>query len=425
MRLLGLGVLVVSACAAPEVEVGFHELAVDAFCDVEVRGIGAVPAETDYLPHVIQCENGGADLEALKAQAVSARSYMYYKMETSGSVADGTSDQVYSCGADPLPIHYQAVDETSGEVLRYADVTVCAFFVAGADPSDRGTCVSVAGDSDPTDTEQWVTYNEGNSGDSVVQTPLGWVDPGNFRNRGCQSQWGARCLDERGDPYDDILRFYYGDDIGIERAIGPCVLDDEPPPPECEPAAETCNCLDDDCNDLIDDGAGACEFVSRLVDSSYPARIGQGESAWAWATFRNEGTLPWPVAQVAPGADGDPSLLAEPLALPHDVAPGESVRVDLALEAPADAELGLREFTLRIGRFGDDIQGPCEGTPSVQLLIEVVRPGESGADADVDGDADARARVEAGCSCRTTSTPSGPPLAAVLVGLTALARRRR
>ncbi|NJL30921.1 MAG: SpoIID/LytB domain-containing protein [Phycisphaerales bacterium] len=61
-----------------------------------------VPVETDYIPNVVQAENGGASFEALKAQAVAARTYLYYKMETAGAIYDGTKDQVYSNGYPPL-----------------------------------------------------------------------------------------------------------------------------------------------------------------------------------------------------------------------------------------------------------------------------------------------------------------------------------
>ena len=44
---------------------------------VNVQGIGPVPTESDYVPHVVACENGAASFEALKAQAVAARSYAY------------------------------------------------------------------------------------------------------------------------------------------------------------------------------------------------------------------------------------------------------------------------------------------------------------------------------------------------------------
>jgi len=201
--------------------------AVTAYCTAQVNGVGVVDVETDYLPHVIQCENGGASLEALKAQAVAARSYLYYKLDSSGSINDGTSDQVYSCGSSPGPQHYQAVDETAGVVLTYSGVTVCAFYVAGAIPS-AASCVATGSDNDYSNTEHYVTYNWGLSGNNIEQTTLGWVDPGNVYNRGCKSQNGADCLSDNGWGYADILRFYYGADIGIETAVGSCVT-----PTEC------------------------------------------------------------------------------------------------------------------------------------------------------------------------------------------------
>jgi hypothetical protein len=45
-----------------------------AHCEIEVENQGVLDLEEDYLPHVITCENGGANLEALKAQAIAARS---------------------------------------------------------------------------------------------------------------------------------------------------------------------------------------------------------------------------------------------------------------------------------------------------------------------------------------------------------------
>lgn len=194
-----------------------------AFCEIQVQGIGTIEMETDYLPHVIQCENDGAGPESLRAQAVSARSYAYYKILTSGQVADGTGDQVYSCGKTPEARHYEAAAATAGELLMYQDEVVAAFYVAGADPSDRSACFAASADPDPTSTEQYVTYNEGLAGADVDQTPLGWEHPENWANRGCLSQWGSRCLEERGDSFDRILRFYYGEDIVRARASGPCV----------------------------------------------------------------------------------------------------------------------------------------------------------------------------------------------------------
>ena len=195
-------------------------LAVAAYCEAMVEGTGVVDVESDYLPRVVSCENGGAADAALEAQAVAARSYLYYALDEGGSIGDGQGDQVYTCGREPEQRHRDAVAATAGEVLRYRDTQVAAFYVAGAlqAPPD-----CVGGGDDPTGTEDWVTYNDGLSGDAVMQTALGLVDPTNDANRGCMSQNGSDCLAEAGRDVDAILRFYYGADIEIVRAEGECV----------------------------------------------------------------------------------------------------------------------------------------------------------------------------------------------------------
>lgn len=195
-----------------------------AHCEIQVEGIGLLDLEDDYLPHVIQCENGGADLEALKAQAVAARSVAYYAIETDGSICDSQGCQVYSCGNAPSAMAYQAVEETSGQYLMYNDTLTYGFYVAGDSDTAPPACVGVSGS-----TEGWVTYNEGQTGTNVEQTALGFIhgpgDAGYGQNRGCMSQWGARCLEnDNGYDVDDILRFYYGDDIEVIQAQGACVL---------------------------------------------------------------------------------------------------------------------------------------------------------------------------------------------------------
>ena len=227
-----------AACGSPEDDPGGDEVTptpdvtptpapspapFDAWCQIDVIGVGTLDMEEDYLPHVIQCENDGAGPEALKAQAISARSYAYYKIEDSGSVQDGQSDQVYSCNKTPEQRHYDAAAATAGQFLMYEETVVAAFYVAGADPSDRDMCVAVTGDPNASNTEKYVTYNEGLSGDDLEQTTLGWVNSQNWANRGCMSQWGSRCLDQRGDGFDTIARFYYGQDIVRTQAAGPCV----------------------------------------------------------------------------------------------------------------------------------------------------------------------------------------------------------
>jgi hypothetical protein len=223
--------LAAGGCAAqPMDDIGESSHFLDAFCEAEVQGTGVLDVENDYIPQVVACENGGASLEALKAQAVAARTYLYYKLRREGSIGDGQGDQVYSCANQAGAQHRRAAAETSGQVLMYDRTIIAAFYVAGAlqsGPDCRG------GSNDPTGTEHFVTYNEGRSGAEVEQTTLGWVDPANLENRGCQSQNAADCLSDEGWDHDPILRFFYGEDITVETATGPCVEgggDDDPPP---------------------------------------------------------------------------------------------------------------------------------------------------------------------------------------------------
>lgn len=212
-------------------------LPLEAQCTAQVRGRGEVLIESDYLPRVVACENGAAPPAALRAQAISARGYLYYKLGQDGFITDGTEDQVYSCAQAPLDQHYEAVEATRGTILGYRGTTVAAFYVAGAIPS-APDCRPQVGDPDRSNTERYVTYNEGQSGDEVFQSPLGFVHPENLANRGCASQNGASCLASRGRDHEAILRFYYGEDIELVVLEG-CESDLAPRGPGSEAGSRT------------------------------------------------------------------------------------------------------------------------------------------------------------------------------------------
>jgi MYXO-CTERM domain-containing protein len=214
--------------AAPaEERIGTVTSAVDAplaeaYCTAVVSGVGNIDTEGDYLPNVINCEHGGAGLETLKAQAIAARSVLYYAMGNSGSICDSQNCQVYSCGKTPSAVHLQAVDETSGVYLAYNGNVTYAAYLAGDPNAAPPSCIGAA---DP----GAVTYNEGKSGTDVEQTSLLWIhdpsDAGYGTNRGCMAQNGASCLEDSvGYDYLRILQFYYGADIELLQAPGPCVL---------------------------------------------------------------------------------------------------------------------------------------------------------------------------------------------------------
>ncbi len=82
----------------------------------------------------------------------------------------------------------------------------------------------------------------------MTQTSLGYIGPPGFgQNRGCMSQWGARCLENgKGYDYTKILQFYYGADIKLSKASGSCTN-------TCTPSTEVCNGKDDDCDGKIDE----------------------------------------------------------------------------------------------------------------------------------------------------------------------------
>jgi MYXO-CTERM domain-containing protein len=224
--------LALAGCAVDDPSLGESVHALDAYCEATVIGTGVLDVENDYLPQVIACENGAASDEALQAQAVAARTFLYYKLASAGQIGDGQGDQVYTCSNPAGDRHRAAAAATSGQVLRYGGITIAAFYVAGAlqdGPDCRG------GSNDPTGTEHYVTYNEGRSGGDIEQTTLGWVDPANTANRGCQSQNGAHCLSNEGWDHEAILRFYYGEDINLVTAEGPCVEGGEDPPPDDDP----------------------------------------------------------------------------------------------------------------------------------------------------------------------------------------------
>ncbi len=223
-------------CCAAAVIHGYPALAqFAALPNINVTASGLVPTESDYVPNVVLCENGQASFEALKAQAVAARTFAYYKINLQGFINDGTGDQVYSCAGSPGAIHHAAAQATEGEILYVrdtigvqSDVLIASFYVAGAIPSgpfninSPGVIVD-PGDPDPTNTEQWVTYTYANglTGGFNTGSPLGFqgtpTNP-NWPNRGAKSQNGADYLSDNSVPYLDILKYYYGADIQLRTA---------------------------------------------------------------------------------------------------------------------------------------------------------------------------------------------------------------
>ena len=210
-----------------------------AYCSIAVEGYGTVQLETDYVPNTTWCENGHSPAEGLKAQAAAARTFAYYKISTGNTpVKNSQGDQVYKCesrapSAAQFAACQEATNATSGQIMTYKGTITAGFYVSGVTTAyldDECKPTVSSGQTGWVSVQKNVTYNKGKTGDNITQSSIGWVNAKNYANRGCMAQNGATCLANHGYVWQDILRYFYGDDIVIEKAEGACVAES----PKCE-----------------------------------------------------------------------------------------------------------------------------------------------------------------------------------------------
>ena len=100
--------------------------------DGAIRPLLTLPLET-YLLGVVPYEmNDSFPLEALKVQAVCARTYALSKLNSSAEwdVTDNTNDQVFRGVPDKSENAARAVEETAGQVLTYNNKLITAWYSA-------------------------------------------------------------------------------------------------------------------------------------------------------------------------------------------------------------------------------------------------------------------------------------------------------
>ena len=100
--------------------------------DGAIRPVMTLPLES-YLLGVVPYEMSDSfPLEALKVQAVCARTYALSKMNSSGDydVVDNTNDQVFRGTPDKCENTARAVEETAGLVLTYNNNLITAWYSA-------------------------------------------------------------------------------------------------------------------------------------------------------------------------------------------------------------------------------------------------------------------------------------------------------
>ena len=209
------------------------------FCQVEVKRFGRLDLEKTYLPKVVWCENREApeaSFEALKAQAIAARTYAFYRTydyTAPGALDPGNGtgsqrDQSYDCGTPSGPSWeraQRAVTETSGQIFvnDSSGHLVWGCYASGAernlnDPSCRALSNHY--------TERHITRNQGKAwgASGFKQTTLGGAQPGvaQYNNHGCMGQKEANCLASARDmSAAQILRHFYGG-VRIEQLKASC-----------------------------------------------------------------------------------------------------------------------------------------------------------------------------------------------------------
>lgn len=224
--------------------------------NVWVKTAGELDVETEYLPQVTCCENGSAHIEALKAQAVMARTYMYFRhaadgLGTSAKPFSGTAaDQAYFCSTKVSTACLDAVAATRDQITSYTNASGVAianasFYIDGPRPA----CIAKKSCNCPMPTPStemspqnhpacdcftfasmgaanpaFVTYNWPYSGTNVVGTTLGSLT--NESNRGCGSQNIQNCLGWANWNYYEMLRFFYGQDLELRSVEGEIVAAD-------------------------------------------------------------------------------------------------------------------------------------------------------------------------------------------------------
>ncbi len=186
--------------------------------------------ETQYLPYVVMPEDGsfGVPFESLKAQAILSRTYAYYKKkyDPSGSnfdVYDDDRDQVYDPSSNPTNNVRNSILQTNGIILKWSYRPGYNYPSGCSPPININKVITVGfyyqGDSS-SGTNEKVTYNKGKSGECIEQTSGGTVrDPPSLNpyNRGALGQDQSHILANNGYGWQNILKYFFGEDIIIEQ----------------------------------------------------------------------------------------------------------------------------------------------------------------------------------------------------------------
>jgi hypothetical protein len=413
--------------------------------NVTVAGTArALDVETQYLPKVVCCENGAAHPEALKAQAVLARTYMYFKYFDGGSGAPGKpltgtqADQVYNCATPVSQKCTDAVVATKDQITTFDRSMMSfhnvSFFVDGRRPAciATGSCAcprpSATTPMTPANhpancacftlssngLAPYETYNWDKSGATVtpVGSPMG--NPGHESNRGCAGQNVQNCLGYAGWNYFDMLRMFYGQDIQV-RVVGGALVAEPgtvtPPPGKA--------------------------YAYEVVEATLPLLVKEDETGLVRIMIKNVGTAAWEqsknvnVRLVDPKEltwglrsgttlpKGAPVPSGDQFPVPNSVAPGETYRVEADVHALAKRkDPGTMALVFALAEGDKVVAGPstysipvCDPKDPKCTTTDVVAPG-------------ALQDEDSGCSIGAAREGQGGLIVFAWIALYSLTRKR-
>ncbi len=167
-------------------------------------GEQAVLALEEYLTGVVPSEiNDSSPMEALKAQAIAARTFALNRVRAGGKLDDTANCQAFRCERMGSPNSLQAIRETAGVVLMYDGTLVRAFY-----SSSNGGVTKRSGDVWSTHFPYYVTKDDPWDTEARNQKPTAKVSHGVG-----MSQIGAIYAAQQGYSYAEILAFYYQETI--------------------------------------------------------------------------------------------------------------------------------------------------------------------------------------------------------------------
>jgi hypothetical protein len=195
---------------------------------------GWMDFEKQYVPGCVAAELPDGRAESMRALGIAARTYLLCRI---------AEDPELGTEAKPIPNHarfqvfqrnapagvWEVVATTRGIVCRHGGELVLCNHVLGAPLDANGKPL----EDDPTDTEQYVTNNSGQTGAAVKPSPIS--NTSRPDNRGCMSTRGADWLARQGYNHAELLRFYYGTDLSISPFNG---LAPSPQPPAQNPSQQ-------------------------------------------------------------------------------------------------------------------------------------------------------------------------------------------